>query len=172
MDPQLIALIVAFVGSSGIVGALTLAVQHSRAVRLRRSIREGLELATSLEIESRPSAALRAAATLDAYRLAAMSLVQWGGFVISYLLTVLAMLILAGGLAWYVLSNSGMSTEGLDTLSNPLLWAAVLIGYIVIFVAMFDALLRIRRDRLVIRLTEPGAVRIVVGRTLSRVEDA
>lgn len=156
MDPQIVAIIVAVIGSSGIVGALTLAIQHSRAVRLRRSIREALDLATALENETRAAGALRTAAKLDAYRLAAMSLVQWGGFMVTYVLLVIASMLFIA----FVGRSLVYDADALWT--GPFYWSAYWLALIAAYVAAADALLRMRRDQLVKRLTEPGSIRVTV----------
>ncbi|MEI3848624.1 MULTISPECIES: hypothetical protein [unclassified Microbacterium] len=161
-DIPWIALIAAVVGSSGLIGGLTLMVQHSRAARLRRSVRESLELSSAFSDGERPRHALHAAASLDAYRLAAMSLMQIGGRAMSmfiWLLIGLALALVVMGWGLARLAGGGVTTFGLP------MWILLIaygLAYALGLAFVLDQAIRRRRDRMVERLMSPGKFTVMV----------
>lgn len=168
-DIPWIALIAAVVGSSGLVGGLTLMVQHSRAARLRRSVRESLELSSAFGEGERPRHALHAAASLDAYRLAAMSLMQIGGRAMSmfiWLLIGLALALVVMGWGLASLVGDGATTFGLP------MWILLIaygLAYALALAFVLDQAIRRRRDRMVERLMSPGKFTVMVADGRSKI---
>lgn len=77
MDESWVALLTIALGGTGVVGIVGLWIQNSRATRLRHSVREAQAIVQVGGLSGNAEPALRTAATLDAYRLAAISLVPW-----------------------------------------------------------------------------------------------
>jgi hypothetical protein len=169
-DVPWIALIAAFVGSSGIIGGLTLAVQHSRASRLRRSIREALELADAFGDQMRPRHALTAAATMDAYRLASMSLMGLRSRAVSRMVILIVALMVALVFAGFAFDRLlSATTFGMPTWLLLTIYGAF---YVVALVWMLDSTLRRRRDTLVERFMASGEFAVVYEDGRSRIVEA
>ena len=77
MDESWVALLTIALGGTGVVGIVGLWIQNSRTTRLRHSVREAQAIVQVGGLSGNAEPALRAAATLDAYRLAAITLVPW-----------------------------------------------------------------------------------------------
>ncbi|NYF18547.1 hypothetical protein HDC37_003412 [Microbacterium sp. AK009] len=77
MDENLVGLLTIAIGGTGIVGIVGLIIQNSRATRLRHAVREAQAIVQTGGLSGNAEPAMRTAATLDAYRLAAISLIPW-----------------------------------------------------------------------------------------------
>ncbi|TFB90854.1 hypothetical protein E3O44_04660 [Cryobacterium algoricola] len=160
MDPSVVGVLAATFGSTGLAGALAYGVNFSRVVRLRKSVRESLELASSFEIGSVSRSALNNAAERDAVRLASLSLVQHPTGMRSAILMVLA----SAGFGAVMLARlrdeaqSAPLSKAVDSLGWQLTGFAI--GYVLFMVLALDLMVTSRRDRVVRSILVKGKVEL------------
>lgn len=73
---EFLPLFVALLGSTGVIGLLTLAIQFSRRARLARAIREGVKATAAVDEGSHSRRVLQQAIEMDVMRLAMTSIVS------------------------------------------------------------------------------------------------
>lgn len=167
MDESLVGLLTIAIGGTGVVGIVGLWIQNSRTTRLRHSVREAQAIVQAGGLSGNAEPALRTAATLDAYRLAAISLVPWRLGRADWLVIALTPLAVWGAASFATAISHDLA--GMLAPTQEISWFAIAMGiaFIAGVLTSKNRSIQKGRSRLVGQLLDGATVHIELrGRTI------
>lgn len=164
---QLVLIVAAILGSTGVAGLLSGGVQWSRAARLRHSVERTTGLIEKVGADTAAGEALVAASQRDAVRLSVMSIIQLPRqFVQMFAGVVFLLVIVVGVTAFTLMSFASRRSDSMllsmfDTAFAGML-APMSVGFMLIYVVALlwamDGRLRVKRDALAWAVLDSGTI--------------